>query len=159
MPSEPNAVNPPSILDIPMIRGIFEGEVEPLFRDDAWPVSLIVYGDPNAAEADPVPTTLGLLDREKELYFEVSFREDKIVACRKYTPDRFSHGTAVRRFRAAYEDLLSERLPREFKRRLFGLFLPGESGLDRHGGGFCIVSCNGEGHYHERCIEIENRYL
>ena len=87
------------------------------------------------------------------------FSRDTIVNCRKYTPDFYSHGTALSKFKEQYFDLLCEGLPSEIKRQLFGLFLPSDQGVDRHVGGFFLSSVDAEGCYHERYIEVENKYL
>ena len=153
------ADEPGRILSLPCIRAIFEGAVETLFQDPGAEISLVVYLSSEASDRPEPKTTLGVLDHRRELYHELSFRGETVVDCRKYTPDHFSHGTALQRFKEAYLDVLAERLPPELKRRLFGLFLPEEQGLDRHTGGCFITWVDGEGRYREKSIEIENRYL
>ncbi len=148
-----------AILRLPSIRDLFEGAVEPLWREDRGPVRLLVYAPPGALGPDEPDCTLGILDLSREIYFEVTFRGETIVNCRKYTPDNYSHGAPVQRFREMYLDLLVERLPAELKRRLFGLFLPGDQGVDRHVGGFFLPSIDSEGQWRKRSIEVENRYL
>ncbi len=152
-------VSEAAILRLPSIRDLFEGAVEPLWREDRGPVRLIVYAPPDVSGPDEPSCTLGVLDLSRDLYFEVTFRGEAIVNCRKYTPDNYSHGAPVQRFRELYLDLLTERLPAHLKRRLFGLFLPGDQGVDRHVGGFFLPSVDGEGRWRERSIEVENRYL
>ncbi len=147
------------ILTLPCIRAIFEGGVETALHDPGATITLIVYLSSDCSDSPEQKTTLGVLDHARDLYYEVSFRGETVVDCRKYTPDHFSHGTALEHFKQDYLDVLTERLPPEMKRRLFGLFLPEEQGLDRHTGGFLITWVDGEGRYREKSIEIENRYL
>lgn len=148
-----------AILRLPCIRDLFEGAVDPLWREDLGSARLMVYAPPDVSGPDEPGCTLGILDLSRDLYFEVTFRGETIVNCRKYTPDNYSHGTPVQRFRELYLDLLAERLPAHLKRRLFGLFLPGAQGVDRHIGGFFLSSIDSEGRWRERSIEVENRYL
>ena len=154
------AVEPePRILCLPSVRAIFEGQVDAIFCDPGQPVRLIVYVSSDCSETSEQQATLGVLDYDRDLYYEVSFRGETMTNCRKYTPDNFSHGTALQRFKEEYIDILTDRLPPEIKRKLFGLFLPGDQGLDRHMGGCFIAWVDREGRYRERCIEIENHYL
>lgn len=148
-----------SILSLPCIRAIFEGGVQAVFRDDGPLVSIIVYVSNSESEEDRKMVTLGLLDHARQLYFELSFRDDRITDCRKYTPDNFSHGVSFESFRQDYLDVLCERLTGDLKRRLFGLFLPGDQGLDRHVGGFFFPYIDRDGVYREKSIEVENAYL
>lgn len=147
------------ILTLPCIRAIFEGSVETVLYQPGPEVSLVVYLSSDSSDSPEPKTTLGVLDHGRDLYYEVSFRGETVTDCRKYTPDHFSHGTALKRFKDAYLDVLTKRLPPEMKRRLFGLFLPDEQGLDRHAGGCFITWVDREGRYREKAIEIENRYL
>ena len=147
------------ILTLPCVQAIFEGGVESSFYDPGPVISLIVYLSTERSDSPEGKTTLGLLDHVRDLYYEVSFRGETVIDCRKYTPDHFSHGTALERFKQDYLDVLTERLPPEMKRRLFGLFLPDEQGLDRGAGGCFITWIDGEGRYREKSIEIVNRYL
>lgn len=148
----------PKVLLHPGIRFIFEGGVQTLYRDNRQPVTLIVYAAPEHPDEES-ETTVGILDYERDLYFEVSFRGDMIVNCRKYTPDNFSHGIRLEEVRRQYLNILTERLPASLKRRLFGMFLPNDQGIDRHVGGFAISGMDAEGCYHEIIIEVENSYL
>lgn len=147
------------ILALPNVRAIFEGIIDPLFHDDTGSIRLIVY--PTSLHPDSLEneSTLGVLDLERNQYYEVTFLGDSVTDCRKYTADNFSHGTSLARFREEYLNLLSDRLPPAMKRRLLGLFLSGESGIDRQMGGFCLIRIDNEGRFSERCIEIQNRYL
>lgn len=149
----------PEILALPSIRAIFEGQVEAVFNDHRWPVSLIVYLTSRCENPFHQRSTLGVLDREKDVYYEVSFEGDRVTSCRKYTPDNFSHSVSLRRFKEDYFDVLTDQLPPLMKQRLFGIFLPGDQGLERRLGGCLVTWVDSEGRYHERSIEIENRYL
>ena len=147
------------ILTLPWIRAIFEGAVETVLYDPGATITLIVYLSSDCSDSPEEKTTLGLLDHARDLYYEVSFRGETVIDCRKYTPDYFSHGTALERFKKDYLDVLTDRLPPDMKRKLFGLFLPEEQGLDRDAGGCFITWVDGEGRYREKLIEIVNRYL
>jgi len=144
---------------LPYISYVFNGSVPTLFRQDDPEISLIVYATHFGPEEDEEGSALGVLDRTRNLYFEVSFCGETIVNCRKYTPDYFSHGFPILKFKELYFDLLCQEIPSSIRRRLLGLFLPDDQGVNRHVGGFFVASQDDQGGYRERCLEVENRYL
>ena len=147
--------NPPRIDSLPGIQALFEGQADVQFEASIATLRLIIYS-PRLPDSE---ITLGILDKERNEYSEISLARDAIHDCRLYTADQFSQGFPVSRFRLRYEGALAGLLPPEWKRRLLPLFLDQPNSVERNAGGLVITGADEEGRYRERIIEIRKAYL